>query len=56
MIRFWVLTLLAILATGLAGQALAAPAGPAADVQFFGSLLLLAVSVALLVRVLRPPE
>jgi hypothetical protein len=49
----WVLIGAAIIAVGILAQALAAPASTAADLLVGGSALLLAVSAALLIRVLR---
>jgi hypothetical protein len=48
----WILTAVTILATGLVAQALAAPAGPGADILLAASALLLVASGALLIRVL----
>ncbi|PXY28251.1 hypothetical protein [Prauserella muralis] len=47
------LAAIAVLATGMAAQALAAPAGVWADVRLATSLLLLTVSLTLAGRVLR---
>lgn len=49
----FVLTPVTILGAGVLAQALAAPAGPAADTLVVASGLLLAISATLLVRVLR---
>ncbi len=49
----WILITLTVLATGFLAQALAAPAGTGADIQVTTSLVLLIVSAALLIRVLR---
>ncbi len=48
-----ILTVMTILTTGLASQALSGPAGTASDIQLGASLLLLITSTILLVRVLR---
>lgn len=48
-----ILAVITVLAAGLLAQAAVAPAGPTADVRVAGSLLLLIISGALLVRVLR---
>ncbi len=50
---FWVLTAVTVLAAGLVADALAADAGPAADIALAAGALLLATSTALLIRVLR---
>jgi hypothetical protein len=47
------LAVITVLAAGLLAQAVAAPAGPTADVRVAGSVLLLITSGVLLVRVLR---
>lgn len=49
----WILLALTVLAAGLVSQTLTSPAGPVTDVLLAGSALLLAVSAALLTRVLR---
>ena len=49
----WILTLVTVLAAGMLAQALAAQAGPVADLLAAGSALLLATSGTLLARVLR---
>ncbi len=48
-----VLTVVTVLATGLASQALGGPAGVGSDIQLGASLALLAVSTTLLLRVVR---
>ncbi len=48
-----ILTVVTVLATGLASQALSGPAGTATDIQLAASLALLVVSTALLLRVVR---
>jgi ABC-type branched-subunit amino acid transport system permease subunit len=52
-LSFWTLTAIAVVAAGSAAQALAAPAGTAADVVLAVSLLLLATTMFLLIRVIR---
>jgi hypothetical protein len=49
----WILTGLTVLAAGLVSQALTSAAGPASDVLLAGSVLLLLISGALLIRVVR---
>jgi hypothetical protein len=49
----WTLTALAIFAAGLVSRALTAPAGPASDVLFGASVLLLLGTATLLARVIR---
>jgi Tfp pilus assembly protein PilX len=52
-LAFWALTAIAVVAAGSAAQALAAPAGTAADFVLVISLLLLAITTFLLMRVMR---
>lgn len=52
-VSFWILTTVTTLAAGVVAQILTATAGPATHLELAASLLLLAVSATLLVRVLR---
>jgi hypothetical protein len=49
---FWILTAVTILAAGLVAQMLAAPAGTGTDILLAASVLLLAASGGLLIRVI----